>query len=132
MVDQGEVGYHTLEKELQATPVAELAKIAQQHGNAERGKTVFYKSAAACFACHDPPAGTVRLGPDLAKLKTSLTPEELVESLIDPSKRIEDDYKQLTVLTVEGKVFTGLRISETDDELVLRNFAKPEPIKIKN
>ena len=130
-VDPNGFSNEELEKELQATPVAELAKIAQQHGNAERGKTVFYKSAAACFACHDPPAGTVRLGPDLAKLKTSLTPEELVESLIDPSKRIEDDYKQLTVLTVEGKVFTGLRISETDDELVLRNFAKPEPIKIK-
>jgi len=130
-VDPNGFSNEELEKELLETPVAELARIAREHGNAEQGKIVFYKSAAACFACHDPPANTVRLGPDLAKLKTSLTPEELVESILDPSKRIEEDFTQVTVLTIEGKVYTGLRISETDDELVLRNFAQPEPIKIR-
>ena len=34
------------------------------------------------------------------------------------------------MLTVDGKVQTGIRISENDKEIVLRNLAEPEPIKI--
>ncbi|MCA9165867.1 MAG: cytochrome c, partial [Planctomycetales bacterium] len=52
-----------LEDELLAISPAELAKIAMEQGDFERGKTLFYKSAAACFACHDPPSGAIRLGP---------------------------------------------------------------------
>ena len=54
-----------LEAELLAASPAELAQAAIEHGNAKRGKEVFYQSAAACFACHDPPRGAARLGPDL-------------------------------------------------------------------
>ena len=44
-----------LEKELlEATP-GELAKTAMKHGSLNRGKRLFYTSAASCFACHDPP-----------------------------------------------------------------------------
>ncbi|HCS55683.1 MAG TPA: hypothetical protein DIW81_29535 [Planctomycetaceae bacterium] len=32
------------------------------------------------------------------------------------------------MLTLEGKQYTGIRISETDTEIVIRNLAQPEPI----
>jgi putative heme-binding domain-containing protein len=120
-----------LENELLASDSAELAQIAMQRGDFERGKKVFYQSAAACFACHDPPAGAAAaLGPKLADLKTVLTPEELVDSVLRPSKRIDKDFAQVSVVTVDGKILTGVRVSENDDELVLRNLAQTEPIKI--
>lgn len=119
-----------LEKELLEADPAELASIAMQKGNAERGKTLFYKSAAACFACHDPPAGTYRLGPDLTKLETKLTPAELANSILRPSERIDKSFAQITVLTLDGLIYTGIRVSETDDQLVLRNLAQPEPLVI--
>jgi hypothetical protein len=34
------------------------------------------------------------------------------------------------VLTIDGAVHTGLRISENDRQIVLRNLAEPEPIEI--
>ncbi|MCA9099349.1 MAG: hypothetical protein KDA36_13225, partial [Planctomycetaceae bacterium] len=117
-----------LENELLSAAPAELAQIAMAHGNTERGKNLFYKSAAACFACHDPPAGATRLGPELAKLKSVLKPEELVDSVLRPSNRIDKEFAQITVVTNEGKIFTGVRVSETDQEIVLRNLAQPEPL----
>lgn len=120
-----------LQAELLATSPAELADIAIEQGKTRRGKKVFYESAAACFACHDPPKGVARLGPDLAKLTTKLTPEQLVESILRPSKLIDKDFAQVSVLDVKGKVHTGIRISENDREIALRNLAEPEPIKIK-
>ena len=119
-----------LEKELLETSNAELAKLAIERGDVERGKTLFYQSSAACFACHDPPRGTARLGPDLKKMPAKISMDELVDSILRPSKLIDKDYAQLKVLTIDGKMQTGIRISESDKELVIRNLAEPNPIKI--
>ena len=119
-----------LEKELLAMQPAELATIAMSEGDSTRGKKLFYRSAAACFACHDPGKGTPRMGPDLKALKTVLKPEELVNAILRPSERIEKDFAQVKVLTDDGTVQTGIRVSETDKEFVLRNLAQPKPIVI--
>lgn len=119
-----------LETELLAQSPAQIAQLAMERGKASRGKTLFYKSQAACYACHDPPAGTPQLGPDLTKLKTRLTHEELVNSLLYPSRKIEKEFAQVTVITAEGKQITGIRVSQDDDEVVLRNVAQPKPIRI--
>ena len=130
LAEAEEFSNQALEDDLLATPPAELAKVAMEVGNAQRGKKVFYQSAAACFACHDPPKGAARLGPDLATIKTRLTAEQLVESILLPSKLIDEAYAQVSVLTVDGRVQTGVRISEDEKEIVLRNLAEPEPITI--
>ena len=119
-----------LEDELLSASPAELARVAIARGNAQKGKTLFHKSAAACFACHAPPAGAIRLGPDLMKVKTSLKPEDLVDSVLRPSKLIDKAFAQVIVVTENGKQITGIRISENSEEIVLRNLAQPEPITI--
>ncbi|MEL6104914.1 MAG: PVC-type heme-binding CxxCH protein [Planctomycetota bacterium] len=119
-----------LERELLATDASELAETALRRGKASRGKTLFYKSAAACYACHDPPTGTPRLGPDLATMKKKISPADLISSILDPSKQIDKEYAQVTVLTDEGKAITGIRVSESEEEIVLRNLASPKPIRI--
>lgn len=119
-----------LEKELLSQPTAKLVEDAIAKGKASRGKELFYRSAAACFACHDPPTGTPRLGPDLTKVATKMTHEDLVKSILDPSQKIDKEFAQVTVVTDEGKVITGIRVSENDKEIVLRNLAQPKPITI--
>lgn len=119
-----------LEDELLGLSATELAKMVRETGNVERGKELFYKSAAACASCHDPTGGAPRIGPDLASLNSKISPEELIDSMLRPSDRIDKDFAQVTVLTVDGTIHTGLRISEDDDQLVLRNLAEPKPIVI--
>ncbi|MCP4785514.1 MAG: c-type cytochrome [Fuerstiella sp.] len=126
--DAEEFSNPELESELLAVSPAELVRVAMEKGKAKRGRTLFYKSGAACFACHDPPSGVSRLGPDLTKIKSVLTPEELVDSILHPSKRIDKEYAQVNVVTVKGRQYTGIRVSESEAELVLRNLAQPEPL----
>ena len=129
-VEVEEFSNEALEKELLNTPVAELAQVALERGDAKRGRKLFYESTAACFGCHDPPRGAARLGPDLEKIKKKLTNEQLVDSILRPSILIDKEFAQVSVLDVDGKVQTGVRISENDEQIVLRNLAAPEPIKI--
>jgi putative heme-binding domain-containing protein len=129
-IDVEEFSNQALEDELLAISPTELAKIAIEQGNAAKGKQLFLNPANTCFACHNPPQGTVRLGPDLETIATKLTNEQLVDAVLRPSDLIEKSFAQLKVLTVEGTIHTGVLISEDDDKIVLRNLAQPTPIKI--
>jgi len=120
-----------LEEELMKANPAELIAAAKKRGNWKRGKGVFYLSNAACFACHDPPGGAPRVGPDLTVAKANpLTDEQLVDSILRPSSLVDKEYQQKKVLTEDGNILTGIVIAEDDEFLTLRNPAEPEPIKI--
>ena len=123
-------GNVALEQELLAADPVQLATIARARGNAARGKKLFYEARSTCYTCHDPPGGAVRLGPNLPELKTTISDVELVESLLHPSKRIDPDYAQVTVMTNDGKQLTGIKVVENANELVLRSPTQPEPLRI--
>jgi len=119
-----------LENELLQKTPEELAKIAVENGNKRRGKRLFYTSAASCFACHDPPGNAPKLGPDLTKLTKAMSPTNWVDAVLNPSKQIDKEFAQINVLTDDGRVVSGIRISEDENGLVVRNVAEPKPIVI--
>jgi putative heme-binding domain-containing protein len=45
--------------------------------------------------------------------------KDLVEAMIHPSKVVSDQYQAHVVQTVQGKVYTGRLVSETDDEITI-------------
>ncbi|MEC8161784.1 MAG: hypothetical protein VXZ54_12840, partial [Planctomycetota bacterium] len=119
-----------LEQQLLASDPVALAQAALDNGNSRRGKQLFYNSAAACFACHDPPGNAPKLGPDLNKITKTMKPEDWVNSVLYPSKQIDKEYAQVNVQTDDGSIITGIRISEDEKGIVLRNVAQPNPITI--
>jgi putative heme-binding domain-containing protein len=119
-----------LEDELLAADPAQLAKLARQRGNADRGKKLFYDARSTCSTCHHPPGGGVRLGPNLEELTTKLSGADLVLSILHPSQRIEKDYAQVTVITTDGKQITGIKVEENENEVVVRNPVQSDPIRI--
>jgi putative heme-binding domain-containing protein len=119
-----------LEKELLEQSPTALAQAALANGNSLRGKKLFYTSASSCFACHDPPGNAPKLGPDLTKLTKEMKPEDWVTSVLYPSKQIDKEFAQVNVQTDDGSVITGIRISEDENGIVLRNVAEPKPITI--
>ena len=129
-LDSGAFVNKELQTELLNADPQQLANDATLHGDAVRGKEIFYSRTVACFTCHDPPAGAFQLGPDLKKVDRQTTVAEIVDSILRPSKKIKKDYAQTVVITAEGKSVTGLRVSQTDDEIVIRSTADGKKIHI--
>jgi putative membrane-bound dehydrogenase-like protein len=85
-------------------------------GDAGRGKLVFQK--ATCASCHRAGAGGVRVGPDLADVRTR-APESLLVDILDPNAAIDGHYVTYLVTLKNGQVMTGIITSETASSLTL-------------
>jgi putative heme-binding domain-containing protein len=90
-------------------------------GNAERGRTLFFKSAGlACSNCHRVNGTGGTLGPDLSQIGKKATRAQVLESLLEPSKKIEPQWMAYLVETTDGRVYTGLLRSRTNKQVVLQ------------
>ncbi len=95
----------------------------------ERGKELF--KTAGCGQCHRIQDEMAGIGPNLTGVATRLKPEEILESIIEPSAKIAEKYAATILVTVGGRVVQGRIQSETDEALILRgqeSFAEPQTI----
>ena len=85
--------------------------------SAERGRALIER--AKCLDCHK--FGTVGqgLGPDLTTVRSRFRPIEILESIVEPSKVISDQYKATTVATADGKVYNGMPVVSDGPALIL-------------
>jgi len=79
----------------------------------ENGRRLF--GAAKCFACHrfDGEGGSV--GPDLTGLAGRFDKKYILESILEPSKVISDQYQAVQMMTLEGKIITGRIVNLSGD-----------------
>ena len=111
----------TLTESLLAEPADKLVLQARERGDIVRGAILFHQGNINCAKCHRPASENDRLGPDLSKLDKEVTDESLVQSVLEPSKIINKDYQTQRVLTDSGRVINGLLVSQTKQEVVLRD-----------
>lgn len=100
--------------------LAELQPLLDRLGegqNFHRGTQLF--EAASCAACHSVQEGQRRFAPDLTKLDPKRKPADILRSMVEPSKEIEEKYQMSKILVDTGKVVLGLVIEEADDEVIL-------------
>jgi putative heme-binding domain-containing protein len=83
----------------------------------ERGRALF--GAAKCFDCHRFSDEGGGLGPDLSGLAGRFSARDLLESIIQPSKTISDQYQAVSIATTDGKVITGRIVNLNGDELMI-------------
>ena len=99
-------------------------------GDVERGRKLFFEAAdMQCRNCHRVHGQGKNLGPDLSGIGKKLTRPQLLESLLEPSKRIEAKYVVHLVETTRGLVHTGMLVRRNDDEVVLAD-ARGKEIRI--
>jgi quinoprotein glucose dehydrogenase len=92
-----------------------------QRGNAARGRELYLSSTSlACNTCHRLEGVGGQIGPDLTRLWDTMTVEKILETIIEPSKEIKEGYQSYRATTNAGTVVTGLKISETPMEVVIR------------
>ena len=90
----GQTGSTSLQEKLEAATVDMPAHFESlEGGDPELGARVFYQNPAGqCTRCHNAGRGGGRVGPDLARIASQLDRQELLESLVEPSKRIAPGY----------------------------------------
>jgi putative heme-binding domain-containing protein len=92
-----------------------------------RGRNLF--GAAKCFACHrfnNEGGGT---GPDLTGVIGRFNVRDLLESMIDPSKTISDQYGAVVVVTADGRSLQGRIVNLAGDNISI-NTDMLDPNKI--
>jgi uncharacterized repeat protein (TIGR03806 family) len=91
-------------------------------GDAPRGKQVFFNTAGvSCKNCHRIDKEGKEVGPELTKIGKKYPLAELLETILEPSKRIDAKFLTYLVETKEGRVVTGLLVSKDESEVVLRD-----------
>jgi putative heme-binding domain-containing protein len=94
----------------------------------DRGRSLF--GATQCFACHRFTNEGGSVGPDLTGLSGRFSPRDILESVLEPSKVISDQYTGVQIVTTEGKVVTGRIVNLAGDVVqVNTNMADPNAIE---
>lgn len=89
-------------------------------GDAERGRKLFQDvKGLACIKCHAVGGMGGQVGPDLAGIGLKYKREDLMTSVLEPSKVIAQGYETIAVTTTRGQTLTGVFKGESADAVNL-------------
>jgi putative heme-binding domain-containing protein len=83
----------------------------------DKGKAAY--SQAQCILCHRFGNSGGSVGPELAAVASRLSPRDVLESIIDPSKVVSELFQNTIIETTDGDVLTGRVVEENDRRIVL-------------
>jgi putative heme-binding domain-containing protein len=89
-----------------------IAESKLENRNFEIGKAMY--TATTCKMCHSMKGDGGVIGPDLTQLGTRFSVKDLLESIIEPSKVISDQYAATQFSLKDGSSIVGRLISEND------------------
>ena len=101
-------------------PVPAIADLDRMRGDRANGQLVFAE-AGTCAKCHVVAGKGTEVGPDLSEIGSKLSRTALYESILFPSAGIGHGYEDWSVLTDEGATVQGLLVSETNEEVKIKN-----------
>lgn len=110
---------HTGERKLGPNPRPRA--ILSLTGDAERGKELFFTVRNQCANCHQIDGKGIAVGPDLSKIGKDRSREELLESMLDPSRRVEAKYQSYNVKTEDGRAITGVIVAKDAKGVTIRD-----------
>jgi putative heme-binding domain-containing protein len=96
--------------------------------DAQRGRAVY--TAAMCIKCHRFSRQGGLTGPDLTGVAHRFDDRTLLESILEPSKVVSDQYATVEILTKDGESHTG-RIGDQNDQEVLLKADLLNPANIR-
>ncbi|TMQ32156.1 MAG: hypothetical protein E6K70_20100 [Planctomycetota bacterium] len=100
----------------------------QQRGDPAHGEIVFRRKDLACLKCHAIAGAGGLAGPDLVSIGASAPIDYLIESILLPNKAVKENYHSTIVATRDGRFYTGIKVRETNEQLVLRDAEDREVI----
>ncbi|MCY2962189.1 MAG: c-type cytochrome, partial [Planctomycetota bacterium] len=83
----------------------------------DRGRRLF--GEANCFTCHRFDGEGGAQGPDLTGAGGRFNLRDLLETIVDPSKEVSDQYTAIVVEQKDGKVVTGRIVNYNNDTMII-------------
>lgn len=99
----------------------QLSKV-ERGRNFDRGKEAYL--AGQCIKCHRFGDEGGAVGPELTAIATRYSRRDILESIVDPSRVISDQYQHVVVTTVTGKSVIGRLVDETPERIAIQ----PDPL----
>ncbi|MDA0990789.1 MAG: GDSL-type esterase/lipase family protein, partial [Verrucomicrobia bacterium] len=106
-----------LPQEERQTLLADVNRV----GSAERGAAVFARKELACATCHVVDGSGGKLGPDLTSVGAYMTPDSLLESILQPSSAIKQGYETMVIVRNSGRIVSGTLQRRTDSAVLIRD-----------
>lgn len=100
-----------------------------QGGDVGRGRRVFFQhQQAQCMRCHAYDDRGGNAGPQLNGIANRLSREQLLESVIDPSKRIAPGYGIVMLVLNDGEQLSGIFQGEDERGVKIRKGQEPDRV----
>ena len=93
--------------------VAALVHEVQEKGDAARGERVFRRSDLSCMRCHSVSRAGGQVGPELSAIGGSSPVDYVVNSILNPSLAVKEQFVTRIFGTTDGKLLTGIVIDAT-------------------
>jgi putative heme-binding domain-containing protein len=90
-------------------------------GDPARGELVYRRAHLQCTVCHAIGAVGGIVGPDMVSLGASAPVDYIIESLLEPSKKIKEGYATTMLTTKTGGIHSGFLVRADDREVILRD-----------
>ena len=83
-------------------------------GDRDRGDVLFrHTQGASCAKCHSVDQSKNGFGPNLSSIGLRSNSRHIVQSIVEPGMVITEGFNQLTVVTEEGQVYSGVLLEES-------------------
>ena len=82
-----------------------------------RGREVF--ASLQCLACHRFNNEGGGVGPDISAVSNRFSRRDLLESIVEPSRVISEQYASYVIKTKKGETFAGQIVDENNDHVIL-------------
>ncbi len=90
-------------------------------GDSQRGRHLYWNdNQVQCRSCHQIFGNGGDLGPPLSAIGGKYKPAELLQEVIEPSKKIEPAFVTYAVVTDSGMVYSGRVIQRDADQIVIK------------
>jgi putative heme-binding domain-containing protein len=112
----------------QMTEALPLVETGLMGRNFEQGKAMY--AASRCISCHNMRGDGGNIGPDLTQLGNRFSPKDMLESIIEPSKVVSDQYAASILTLKDGSSVLGRITNENSDRYaVSQNPFAPDQIR---
>jgi putative membrane-bound dehydrogenase-like protein len=104
-----------------AAEVQRLAAEVMAKGDATRGEMVFHRLDLGCVKCHSINKAGGNIGPDLGPIGSTSPLDYIINSVLDPSAAIKEEYLTKVITTTTGQIVTGIVVERNKNLVALKD-----------